>query len=220
MPLTRAAALLFSTVIVLPLTAVCLDAQPPRKPLTVEAIYAHGSLFGNPPNQVEWSPDGKHLTYIDSGEMMELDPGTGRTHVLIGRTKLAPLTREGGTEQDRDHRARYKMARYLWAPDSEHMLFDAGGQIWIYDLRSGTGLQVAYTAAAAGDDPKFSPDGKSISFIRAHSLVVEQLRVAGTPKTVVAPSQNHAVLNGEVDWVYEEELETRSNYFWSPDSKN
>jgi dipeptidyl-peptidase-4 len=23
-----------------------------------------------------------------------------------------------------------------------------------------------------------------------------------------------------VDWVYEEELETRSNYFWSPDSKN
>ena len=28
------------------------------------------------------------------------------------------------------------------------------------------------------------------------------------------------VLNGEVDWVYEEELDTRSNYFWSPDSKN
>ncbi len=27
------------------------------------------------------------------------------------------------------------------------------------------------------------------------------------------------LLNGEVDWVYEEELDTRSNYFWSPDSK-
>jgi dipeptidyl-peptidase-4 len=26
------------------------------------------------------------------------------------------------------------------------------------------------------------------------------------------------VLNGEVDWVYEEELDVRSNYFWSPDS--
>jgi dipeptidyl-peptidase-4 len=28
------------------------------------------------------------------------------------------------------------------------------------------------------------------------------------------------VINGEVDWVYEEELDVRSNYFWSPDSKN
>ncbi len=28
------------------------------------------------------------------------------------------------------------------------------------------------------------------------------------------------MLNGEVDWVYEEELDVRSNYFWSPDSKN
>ncbi len=27
------------------------------------------------------------------------------------------------------------------------------------------------------------------------------------------------ILNGEVDWVYEEELDVRSNYFWSPDSK-
>ena len=26
------------------------------------------------------------------------------------------------------------------------------------------------------------------------------------------------MLNGEVDWVYLEELEVRSNYFWSPDS--
>ena len=28
------------------------------------------------------------------------------------------------------------------------------------------------------------------------------------------------MLNGQVDWVYEEELDVRSNYFWSPDSKN
>ena len=27
------------------------------------------------------------------------------------------------------------------------------------------------------------------------------------------------ILNGEVDWVYEEELGVRSNCFWSPDGK-
>ena len=33
-------------------------------------------------------------------------------------------------------------------------------------------------------------------------------------------SKGQSILNGEVDWVYEEELDARSNYFWSPDSKN
>jgi dipeptidyl-peptidase-4 len=37
---------------------------------------------------------------------------------------------------------------------------------------------------------------------------------------MVAGAPNPNILNGAVDWVYEEELETRSNYFWSPDSKN
>jgi dipeptidyl-peptidase-4 len=37
---------------------------------------------------------------------------------------------------------------------------------------------------------------------------------------VVAAAPNPETLNGEVDWVYLEELETRSNYFWSPDSKS
>ena len=216
--MTRASALLLLAVL-LPLTAISPGAQAQRKPLTVEAIYGHGSLFGYPPDQVEWSPNGKHLTYIDSGQMMDLNPETGRMHVLISRAKLTPLIREGGTERDRDHRARYNMPSYLWAPDSEHMLFDADGQIWIYDLRNGTGLAVAYTGAASGDNPKFSPDGTCISFIRDHSLAVERLRVPGTPITVVARSGNPATLNGEVDWIYEEELDTRSNYFWSPDSK-
>ena len=30
---------------------------------------------------------------------------------------------------------------------------------------------------------------------------------------------SETLLNGEVDWVYEEELYSRSNYFWSPDGK-
>ena len=41
-----------------------------------------------------------------------------------------------------------------------------------------------------------------------------------SPTVVVAPAPNETILNGEVDWVYEEELDVRSNYFWSPDSKN
>jgi dipeptidyl-peptidase 4 len=197
-----------------------LAAQAPPRPLTVDDIYAHGSLLGNPPDQLEWSPDAKHLSYLDGGELVDLDPGTGRPHVLVSRAKLAPLMAEGGTEQDRDHRSRYGMASYLWAPDSTHMLFDSDGHLWLYDLHNGVGVQLGFSGAASGDDPKFSPDGTSVSFIHDHGLAVIHLHEPGTPAHMVAPAPNPGTWCGEVDWVYEEELDVRSNYFWSPDSKN
>jgi dipeptidyl-peptidase-4 len=195
-------------------------AQAATQPLTVEAIFGHGSLAGHPPDGLSWSPDGKHLTYLDSGELVDLDPVTASSHVLVSRAKLASLSGAAETETDRDHRDRYKMASYLWAPDSAHLLFDSDGRLWLYDLRNGTGLQVGFTGIESGDDPKFSPNGEMISFVRDHGLSVLRLREPGSPTVAVAPAPGPATTNGEVDWVYEEELETRSNYFWSPDSKS
>ena len=224
--MTRATVLLVPIVAALPLVAFSAAAQAPAKPLTVEAIFSHGPLIGELPDQLTWSPDGKHLTYLDDGQLMDVDAATGKVHVLVSAAKMAPLDGSNGSEQDRDHRARYNMASYLWAPDSVHLLFDADGQLWLYDLRNGTGVQIGYTGGSAGDDPKFSPDGSTVSFIRNHSLAVIRLREAGKPITPLAPAPNppaangQLMLNGEVDWVYEEELDVRSNYFWSPDSKS
>ncbi len=214
-----AASLLIPTLFILPLAAPHLAAQAPAIPLTVEKIYAHGPLAGDPPKGLSWSPDGKHLTYMDGGELIDLDPGGGKPHVMVSRAKLAAIGGTAGSEQDRDRRDRYKMPSYLWAPDSKHLLFDSNGRLWLYDLRSGTGVQVGFTGTASGDDPKFSPNGDAISYVRDHGLVVVHSReLNGTP-IVVAAAPNPTTMNGEVDWVYEEELDVRSNYFWSPDSK-
>ncbi len=218
--MTRAAAFLFSGALGFCLANTCLCAQTAPRPLTVEAIYGHGPLIGNPPDEITWSPDAKHLAYLDGGVMVDLDPATGKSHVLVSREKLAQLLTEGGSEQDLDHRRRYGAASYQWSPDSTHMLFDSDGHIWLYDLRNGVGLQMGYSGAASGDDPKFSPDGSFISFIRDHGIAVIRLKEPGTPVAMVVPAPNPANLCGQVDWVYEEELDTRSNYFWSPDSKN
>ena len=222
--MSRTAALLLSLVAVSGVWATTTWAQTAAKPLTVEDIYGHGRLIGEPPDGLTWSADGKHLTYLDGGELVDIDPGTARTHVLVGRDKMASLEQSGGSEQDRDHRERYHMASYLWAPDSEHMLFDSNGHIWYYDLKSGTGVQIGASGTASGDDPKFSPDGKSISFLREHNLRVVRLgENNGIPLALTAQPPgtvaNQDVLNGSVDWVYEEELDVRSNYFWSPDSR-
>ncbi len=223
--MTRTAAVLIAAVsalslATLPLAAGQLPSKPSAsaQPLTVEAIYAHGPLIGHPPDELTWSPDGKHLTYLDGGELVDMDPASGQAHVLVSRAKLAPLTGAIASERDRDHRERYKMASYQWAPDSAHLLFDSNGRLWLYDLHTGTGVEVGFTGMGSGDDPKFSPDGEYLSFIRDHGIFVVHLKYPSLPALAVAPGKD-AILNGEVDWVYEEELETRSNTFWSPDSK-
>jgi dipeptidyl-peptidase 4 len=195
-------------------------SQEPGVPLTVEKIYAHGPLIGRLPEDVEWSPDGKHLSYLDGGELVDLDPGSGKPHVLVSRSKISSIEGAPASEQDRDHRLRYKMAAYQWAPDSQHLLFDSNGRLWMFDLHTGIGVELGSTGQAFGDDPKFSPDGEFVSFVRGHGLSVMRLKDAGIPPMVLASSPNETIWNGEVDWVYEEELDVRSNYFWSPDSKN
>ncbi len=198
-----------------------VSAQEAAKPLTVQAIFGSGSLAGTPPHGISWSPDGQHLTYLDGGELVDIDPGSGKPHILVGHAKLATLGgKEKPSEQDRDHRERYGMASYLWAPDSKHLMFDSNGSLWIYDLANGTGVQIGLAGEESGDDPRFSPNGEFVSFVRNHGLAVVPLRDPGTPTVMVAPAPNPNTLNGEVDWVYEEELATRSNYFWSPDSKS
>jgi dipeptidyl-peptidase-4 len=223
--LTRAAAFAISLLLagwpsISVSTAQTAADREPEKPLTVEAIFAQGPLVGKPPDTLTWSPDGKHLTYLDGGELIDLDPTSGKTHVLVSRAKLASISGAGDSETDRDHRERYKMAGYQWAPDSAHLLFDSNGRLWMYDLRTGTGVQVGFSGAASGDDPKFSPSGDAIAFVREHGLAVVRIRDGSSPMNVVAPAPNSSTLDGEVDWVYEEELKTRSNYFWSPDSKS
>ena len=201
--------------------SLALAAQTPQKPLSVDAIFAHGPLIGTPPASLTWSPDGKHLTYIDGGELVDLDPTTAKSHVLVSRAKLASISGSASaSETDRDHRDRYKMSSYIWANDAQHLLFDSSGRLWIYDLHNGNGVEIGYTGAASGDDTKFSPSGEFISYVRDHGISIIRLKDPGTPSVIVAAPPDQFTLNGEVDWVYLEELEARSNYFWSPDSKS
>ena len=197
-----------------------LAAQAPANPLTVENDLRPRPAHRDTARGLTWSPDGKHLTYLDGGELIDLDPGSGKPHVLVSRAKMASLDGAAASEQDRDHRSRYKNGQ---------LSLGAGLDICCSTPTAGSGsttcatapaLEIGFAGEASGDDPKFSPNGESISFVRNHGLAVVHLRDPGTPTTVVAPAPNETILNGEVDWVYEEELETRSNYFWSPDSKN
>ena len=148
---------------------------------------------------------------------MQVQPASGIISTLVSHTKLSALGPTSTNEKDRDHRTRYSMASYLWAPDSKHILFDSGGQLFMYALDNGTAVDVASTGSGSGDDPKFSPNGQYLSYIHDHNVYVHRFKDQ-TAETALTDTHEETLLNGEVDWVYLEELEVRSNYFWSPDS--
>ena len=172
------------------------------------------------PNEPIWSPDNRTLTYLDpaTDNLMAVDPATARTSLLVSHDKLDSIMHPQISEKDRDHRNRYETASYVFAPDPNHILFDAGGELWVYNLQNGTGVNVASSGSGSGDDPKFSPDAQYVSYVKDHNLFIRSLH--GAPETNLSNTKEPSLLNGEVDWVYEEELDVRSNYFWSPDSKN
>ncbi len=193
--------------------------------LTVDAINRNPT--GSAPSNPSWTPDGKTLTYVvgtgqsvsgvgEPGDILAIDAATGKATVLVSAAQLASLGSGAVNEKDRDHRERYGMAGYFWEPDGKHLLLDLGGVLWLYDLAAGKGTEIVDTKAGSGDDPKFSPDAKYVSYLREHNLYVHP--VGGGSETALTATKEETLLNGELDWVYLEELDARSNYFWAPDS--
>jgi dipeptidyl-peptidase-4 len=211
-----------------------------KKPLTIEAIFAPGGITGRPPETIQWTPDYTKFSFIrrdDSGahgELWSVDAATGEKKLLVNESKLstlAPPLEKIRDEREIERITRYRVDPYHWAPDSRHLLFVPRGQLWLYSLDNGTALQLSSSPDPISD-PKFSLDGRRLAYVRKHNLYV----LSGSDNTEKQITQDKEkkdkhkdkddkakdgnLLNGEVDWVYAEELGVRSNYFWSPDGKS
>src|SRR6059036_285671 len=81
---------------------------------------------------------------------------------------------------------------------------------------SGTAVQFTSNPEPSSDT-KFSPDGSHVAYLRKHNLYIRP--VSGKGEKQLTKDKDKNLLDGEVDWVYAEELGVRSNYFWSPDGK-
>ncbi len=121
-----------------------------KKQLTIEAIFAEGSLTGRAPETVKWGPDGSRVSFVqrddsgDHGELWYVDAATGEKKILVSEAKLAMLSpppEKIKDEREKERLTRYHVAAYSWAPDSKHLLFDSQGQLWLYDLNNGTSVQ-------------------------------------------------------------------------------
>jgi dipeptidyl-peptidase-4 len=185
-------------------------AEDAQKPLTVDAIFGHGPLIGTPPEGLTWSPDSKHLTYMDGGELMELDLATGKGKVLVSRAKLGAISGSEGSEIDRDHRSRYKMAAYLWSQMKRICCSTRTAACGTTICTTGRACRLALPGRPAATIQSFHPMGNPSPTCRDHGLSVVRLERRGDgAHRGGGAAPNKTTLNGEVDWVYLEELEVR-----------
>ena len=161
------------------LAFLCLPFAAAAQELTLEEIFSANGLAGPGPEQLQWSPDGAALTYIlenaaDSRRNLWIAEAKGGSpRVLVSHAQLAALAPSLNDatqdERERERRRRYAVASYLWSPDSKSLLFTSAGSLFLYELESGRAREL--TPGLDGvKHPKFSPDGKFISFVYEHDL--------------------------------------------------
>jgi dipeptidyl-peptidase 4 len=194
------------------------------KPLTVDRIYSEPSLSGRLTRGIAWAPDSKQLSYFETKgagkeaktELWVMDVVTGQRRALLSADKLeSVLPPDTGKPTQATGLGRHAPAEYQWAPGGVAILFQGGTSLAWFDLKT----QVSRTLVSGKEsiaDPKISPDGRYVSFVRNHNLWL--ISVADGKERALTQGGTEEIRKGELDWVYPEELEITTAYWWAPDS--
>lgn len=199
-------------------------ATLPGKTLTVERIYSQPSLSGRLTRGLAWTPDSRQLSYFEtkgSGreaktELWVMDAGTGERKILVDAEKLeSALPADTSRATQATGLGRRAPAQYQWAPDGTGILFQGPTALAWLDLKSQS-ARTLVSGKATVADPKISPDGRHVSFVRDHNVWLVSL--ADGKERAVTQGGTEEIRKGELDWVYPEELDAKSAYWWAPDS--
>jgi dipeptidyl-peptidase-4 len=192
--------------------------------ITLEAL-AHPTLkqtyAGMPTSQLEWLPDGALLQSRREGDHMALlrvDPATWTSRPLVEEDRMqAALVAVGVPENDA--RATLGRGTFIWNDDRSAFLVGVADQLFVMDVKGGTARRLT---DGRPEEPAFSPDGTQVAYLRGNDLY--RVEVTTGRETRLTNGGSETVLNGRLDWVYQEEVYGRSKgsraSWWAPDSRH
>ncbi|HBY58381.1 MAG TPA: S9 family peptidase [Solibacterales bacterium] len=199
------------SVLVLCLLAPAWAAE--KKPVTIDALMA---VREQPAGGPVWAPDGKSFVFTQDRKLHVYTLAAKSSQVLVAMQDLEAAARRAPEPEAFGWRNRgVREQAVQWFPNGKHLLVSARGDLFQCAVDGGKWEQLTATDFVEGD-PKVSPDGKSVSYRRDHDLYV--LDLAGKAVTRLTTDGSPALRNGELDWVYPEELALPTAYWWSPDS--
>lgn len=192
------------------------------KTLTVERIYGAPSLSGSLTQGIEWAPDGKQLSYFgedgsrNGAALWTMEATTGKRKILVNTETLeSAIQPEKAKAVQATGLGRVQENDYQWSPSGDSLLFIGSSSLVLLDLKTMTPRSLV-SGDTDIEDPKFSPDGKWIAFVRDSNLWV--VNAATGEAKALTTGGNEELLKGKLDWVYPEELDCKTAYWWSPDS--
>jgi dipeptidyl-peptidase 4 len=217
------------TVLLLALAAaaVCLSTAGTAqglRPLTLDAIYGpegRVDFSGAPETTLTWIDDESYRVARQTGrgvQWVRVDAATGTAAALLDQDRM-----EAALRALPDVTAGQAAAAAWSSPPAldtarTGALLTIAGDLYYYDMAAGSARRLT-SGAAHPEEALFSPDGRLVAFVRANDLHVVDL-AAGTERRITYDG-SEAILNGKLDWLYQEEIYGRGRFrafWWSPDS--
>ncbi|MCS0633398.1 S9 family peptidase [Telluria mixta] len=192
--------------------------------LTLDRIHADPALGGPGVRSLRVSPDGERVTFLRGRadnqfqlDLWEFNMKDKTTHRLVDSKQLVPNENLSLEEKARRERARTAslsgILSYSWSPDGKQLLVPIAGDLYLVDVNQ----PEAARKVASGNvgDPKISPKGRYVSYVRDQNLFVIDL-ATGQERQLTTNGKD-TVHNGEAEFVAQEEMDQHTGYYWAPD---
>ena len=189
-------------------------APAAKKPVTLDEFLAYHSA---PEPNVIWAPDGASFVYEENGDVNRCHAATHKCkawfaiHTLEIAAKTPAVAEQFGWQN-----RRVAVHSLQWYPNGEDLLASTNGDLFTVHP-DGKFDQITATEIDE-EDPSLSPDGSQILYRHNANLYVIDLATKQTRQ--LTTDGTITLLNGQLDWVYPEELEIDTAAWWSPDSKH
>src|SRR5256884_6431214 len=197
-----------------------------NKLLTIDDIFdpAKRVNFSGTPANPRWLKDGEHYIVASKDRnafprLLKVNAITGKSEPLYDAMKMeAAFAALPGVGKE-DARRLANQTFYDFNPAETGVLINFANDLFYYEFGSDRAIRLTSNPdeeIGAG----FSPDGRMISFVRGGNLYVEDLSMQRRERALTRDGSDK-ILNGRLDWVYQEELYGRGNfgaYWWNPES--
>ena len=153
-----------------------------------------------------------------SSELLRVEAATGKTAPFFDAAKMeAALRKLPGVTADEAKRLAHQRT-YTMNEKRTAALLTVAGDLYVYTFGADSLLRLTFSPEAE-EEATFSPDAALVAFVRGNNLYLVDL--ASQRERAVTTDGGPEILNGKLDWVYQEEVYGRGTYrayWWSPDS--
>lgn len=154
------------------------------------------------------------------------DTASDEAKIVVPAESFIPADAE---KDDKGNRKPLNVESFQFSDDESKLLIftnsrrvwrrNTRGDFWVLDIAKHELKKLGGDAKSATlMFAKFSPDASRVAFVRENNLYVQNL--ADMSITALTKDGSTTLINGTSDWVYEEELDLRDGYRWSPDSQS